>query len=72
MGSLTPEEISRLTVAEKLELIGDLWDSIDHRDIALTPAQMAELDRRLETFDEDIKTAISWEEFEAKLDARTT
>ena len=38
----------------------------------LTPAQTAELDRRMATFEEDIKHAISWDELEAKLIARET
>ncbi len=37
-------DISRLSVAERLDLIGDLWDSLSAE--ALTPAQHAELERR--------------------------
>ena len=38
----------------------------------LTPAQTIELERRMATFEEDIKNAISWDELEAKLIARET
>ncbi|MBP2160654.1 MULTISPECIES: addiction module protein [Asticcacaulis] len=70
MGILTPEEINQLTVAERLELIGELWDSIENKDIPLTPAQLAELDRRIATFDEDIKEAVSWDDLKVELIAR--
>jgi putative addiction module component (TIGR02574 family) len=40
---------------EKLDLIGEIWDSIEADAIPLTEAQAAELDRRLATLDEDIE-----------------
>ena len=40
-------------------------------DVPLTPAQEAELDRRLAGFDEDIQTAIAWEQIEAELGPRS-
>jgi putative addiction module component (TIGR02574 family) len=46
-------DIDELTPAEKLELIGELWDSLEADDIPLTKAQMDEIDRRLATADED-------------------
>ena len=46
-------DISRLTPKERLDLIGELWDSLSATDVRLTPAQEAELDRRLATFDAD-------------------
>jgi len=64
------EDIDRMTDAEKLDLIDELWDSLEDKAFPLTPEQAAELDRRMETFDEDIKHAISWDELEAKLIAR--
>lgn len=52
---MTTIDIESLTPQERLDLIGQLWDSLDSNDVQLTPAQAAELDRRLETLDEDIK-----------------
>jgi putative addiction module component (TIGR02574 family) len=46
-------DIDRLTPAEKLELIGELWDSLEADDVPLTQAQMDEIDHRLTTADED-------------------
>ncbi len=44
-----------LSTAEKIQLVEDLWDSIaDHASsIPVTPAQKAELDRRLAAFEAD-------------------
>jgi putative addiction module component (TIGR02574 family) len=64
-------DISRLTPKERLDLIGELWDSLSATDVQLTPAQEAELDRRLATFDADRSEAIAWEDVEAELDRRS-
>lgn len=64
-------DISRLTPKERLDLIGELWDSLSAADVRLTPAQAAELDRRLATFDTDRSEAIPWEDIEAELDRRS-
>ena len=39
-------DISRLSPAERLQLVEELWDSLSPADIPLTPAQAEELDRR--------------------------
>ena len=61
-------DISGLTPKERLDLIGELWDSLSVADVRLTPAQEAELDRRLTTFDADRSEAIAWEDIDAELD----
>ncbi len=66
MKVLSREDINQMSDAEKLELIDELWESLEDKDFPLTSEQMAELDRRMETFDEDIKHAITWDEFEAR------
>lgn len=48
-------DYSRLSTRERLDLIGEIWDSIEAEAVPLTPEQAAEIDRRLETLDEDIK-----------------
>jgi putative addiction module component (TIGR02574 family) len=40
-------DIDSLTPTEKLELIGELWESLEADDIPLTAAQIEEIDRRL-------------------------
>jgi putative addiction module component (TIGR02574 family) len=51
---MTVIDIESLSPQERLDLIGQLWDSLDANDVQLKPAQAAELDRRLEALDEDI------------------
>ncbi|MET3910584.1 putative addiction module component (TIGR02574 family) [Bradyrhizobium sp. S3.3.6] len=64
-------DISRLTPKERLDLIGELWDSLSAADVQLTPAQVTELDRRLATFDADRREAIPWEDIDTELDRRS-
>jgi len=53
--SMTTFDYSHLSPRERLDLIGEIWDSIDADHIPLTSDQAAELDRRYSTLDEDIK-----------------
>lgn len=66
MKTLTREDIDQMTEAEKLDLMDELWNSLEQNNAPLPPEQMAELERRLATFDEDIKSAITWEDYKAK------
>ncbi len=59
-----------LPAAERLEIIAALWDSIDGAHTPLTPAQAAELDRRLASFEADKADVMTWEEFKAELEER--
>ena len=64
-------DIAKLTTKERLDLIGELWDSLEPEDVRLTPAQDAELARRMTTFDADSKTAVAWEDIGAELGRRS-
>jgi len=68
MKILTRDEIRRLSPAERLSLIGDLWDSLD--DGPLPSRQTAELERRLATLDDDLAQAVTWDQLKAELAAR--
>ncbi len=70
MQSLTPDEIGRLTPPERLDLIAQLWDSLDHEQLPLTEAQQAELDRRLVSLDEDRHNGVTWAALKAELEQR--
>jgi putative addiction module component (TIGR02574 family) len=48
---MTGIDYSHLSPAERLDLIGEIWDSIDAEAIPLTDAQAAELDRRVAMLD---------------------
>ncbi len=67
---MTTLDIARLSPQERLDLIGALWDSLTSDDVALSPAQEAELARRMTTFDADVLKATPWEEIEADWDGR--
>ncbi len=70
MLTLTHDEITRLTPAERLTLIGELWDSLDPADVPVTSAQRAELERRLDSFEQDRSAGITWEQLKAQLERR--
>lgn len=59
--------IASLTADERLELIDDLWTSIDFETFALTPEQRAELDRRLDLVDSEGPIGFSWEQVRAEM-----
>jgi putative addiction module component (TIGR02574 family) len=54
VGALTPEE--------RLQLIEQLWDSLEEDDVPLTPAQQADLMRRLANIEKNPGDQMSWEE----------
>lgn len=67
---LSAEEIGRLSVHERLDLIGQLWDSLEHEPLPLSDAQQHELDRRLDTLESDRAKGVSWEALRDELARR--
>jgi len=57
-------DYEKLSIAERLQLVEDIWDSIadETESLPLTDAQKAELDRRLEQYRRDPDSAIPWEQ----------
>lgn len=53
--------IDGLSLDERLELMADIWNSLDEIVVAVTEEQRAEIDRRLATFHTDKFSAIPWE-----------
>jgi putative addiction module component (TIGR02574 family) len=70
MHALTTDEIDRLSPEERLALIGELWDSLDDSDVPLTPAQTAELERRLANFESERGSGMTWEALKTELRQR--
>ncbi len=70
MSRITSDHIAGLSAAERIALIGDLWDSLDDADLPLTTAQSAELARRLDAFDADRSRAVAWQDLKAELEKR--
>ena len=70
--TLPMDEIRRLSVAERIQLVEDIWDTIatSQADIPLTEAQRVELDRRLDLYEKSPSDTRSWDEVREDLGRR--
>ena len=68
----TDLNIAKLSVAERIQLAEDLWDSVaaDTGDLALTDAQQAELDCRLADLERDPDAGESWDVVRTRVEKR--
>ena len=64
--------IDSLSVAERIELVQEIWDSVATAPEAtsLTEAQKTEIDRRLEAHRTDPRAVVPWETVKAQARAR--
>ncbi|MBO1047815.1 MULTISPECIES: addiction module protein [Dolichospermum] len=62
-------DISELSIAERIQLAEDLWDSIleQQEELPLSQAQQQELERRLENYEKNSTTGSSWEDVKKRL-----
>jgi len=60
-------DFSHLSPQERIDLIGELCDSLDGETMPMSAALKAELDRRNASFAEERERAVPWSEFRAKL-----
>jgi putative addiction module component (TIGR02574 family) len=67
--SIAQTPASKLSVAERILLVEELWDSIadEPEAVPLTPSQAAELDRRLRRYRRSRTSGASWEQVKARL-----
>ncbi len=67
--STSIDDLRKLSIPERIELVEDLWDSIaaNSDSLVLTEAQAAELDRRLAAHDADPDEGIPWPELRDRL-----
>lgn len=67
-----PEEIFNLSIAERIQLAEDLWDSVAQQQelVAVTEAQKSELDRRLAKLETNLTEAHPWEDVKQRLSSR--
>lgn len=54
-------DFRHLSRQQRLDLIGELCESLDSDDVPVTAAQAAELARRVATADADLVESIPWE-----------
>ena len=55
-------DIKHLTAEERLNLIEQIWVSVEAEDLPVTEVQKAELDRRIEEMDRDGERGIPWDD----------
>jgi putative addiction module component (TIGR02574 family) len=62
-------DILQMSVAERIQLVEDIWDSIasSPRAVPVTDAQKEELDRRLQAYAENPDEGVSWDELKEKV-----
>jgi putative addiction module component (TIGR02574 family) len=69
MARMTVSELLHLSVAERIQLAEDLWDSVatHPEQVETTGAQLAELERRLGELDENPEAGESWDTVRARI-----
>ena len=62
-------EILQMSVAERIQLVEDIWDSVAAfpEAVPLTDAQRQELDRRLQAYQQNPGEGISWNDLKDQL-----
>ena len=70
MRSVDIQEILKLSVPERIELVEAIWDSIAEspESLPVTAAQKQELDRRLAEYRKNPQAGRTWEEVRDSLD----
>jgi putative addiction module component (TIGR02574 family) len=68
----TDFDIGKLSIAERIQLAEDLWDSVaaETGELPLTEAQVAELDRRLAELARDPDGGEPWEAVRGRVEQR--
>ena len=68
--SQPPPDFLSLSVAERIQLAEDIWDSIaieNPESASLSPLQLQELQARLDAHEQDPTSAVPWAEVRAEL-----
>ncbi len=61
--------IDRLSVADRLALVEEIWDSLEQ--VPITEPQKQDLQRRLAAYEANPKAGSSWEDVKARLQGRS-
>jgi putative addiction module component (TIGR02574 family) len=69
MATTVLSQISEMSLAERIQLVQDIWDGIaaDEESLPLTAEDRAELDRRLEAHDADPHRGADWLEVRSRI-----
>ena len=62
-------EIFELSVAERIQIVEDIWDSIGNapEELVLSEAEKLELDKRIESYRQNPDEGIEWETLKKNL-----
>ncbi|MBD3391956.1 MAG: addiction module protein [Chitinivibrionales bacterium] len=73
MKNITAADLLRLSVAERLQFVEDVWDSIASvpEELPITEDEKQELDRRLEAFHKDPQKGSPWSDVKTRILSRT-
>ena len=73
MVKLDMDAVRQLSVAERLALVEEIWETIsdDPSAVPVSEEQLAEARRRLAAHDADPSSAIPWDQAEKRLRARS-
>ncbi|MEM9217042.1 MAG: addiction module protein [Cyanobacteria bacterium P01_F01_bin.150] len=65
----TLNEITALSVEDRILLVQSIWDSIAAEQVYpdLTEAQKSELDRRIDGYEDDPDSILTWDEIKASV-----
>jgi len=71
MVKIDMDSIKRLSVAERVRLVQDIWDTLQPTadELPLTEEQREMVDQRLEEHRRDPSSAIPWEEVRARMES---
>lgn len=70
-GDISIADVLRLPIAERIQLVEDIWDSIAAvpEAVPLTDAQRRELDRRIEAYHRDPRAGSPWSQVRKRIRA---
>jgi len=62
-------EILEMSIAERLRIVEDIWDSIaaDSKNLRVSDDLRIELDRRLAAYENDPSAGVTWDELDSRL-----
>ena len=70
---LTPDEMRQLSVAERLKLIEELWDSLDTEadHLPIPVWHREEIDKRLDALENATSVGASWDEVHRRITGKS-
>ncbi len=65
-------QAKQLDATDRIELIGELWQTLDHDDLPVTQAEKAMLDERIVELEAKPESGHTWGDVEARLRSRAS